>query len=95
MCAGGARDGGYRRERKANRARRTSRSLGGIGLFCMNFLQLLLQPSRVDDGHRGAWGEGEELAGWLAGWLVGAGGKGGGEGGTVSLGGARGPPTRK
>ncbi len=30
----------------------------------MNFLQLLLQPSRVDDGHRGAWGEGEELAGW-------------------------------
>ena len=31
--------------------RRTSSSLGRIGLLYMDFLELLLQPSRVDDGH--------------------------------------------
>jgi len=59
MGAGGAWDGDYRRGRKkANRARRTSRSLGGIGLFDLNFLQLFLQPSRIDDRHglRSVWG---------------------------------------
>jgi len=68
MGAGGAWDGGYRRGRKkANGARRTSRSLGGIGLFDLNFLQLLLQPSRIDDRHGlrsvvgcGVWGAGYE-----------------------------------
>ena len=54
-------------KKKSEWARRTSRSLGGIGLFDLNFLQLLLQPSRIDDRHGlrsvvgcGVWGAGYE-----------------------------------
>jgi hypothetical protein len=59
MGAGGARDGALtgRRRRKANRPRRTCRSLSGICLFDLDFLQLLLQPSRVDDRHLGLRGD--------------------------------------
>jgi len=55
---GGARDGALtgRRRKKANRTRRTCRSLSGICLFDLDFLQLLLQPSRVDDRHLGLRG---------------------------------------
>ena len=64
-------------KKKANRARRTSRSLGGIGLFDLNFLQLFLQPSRIDDRHglrcvcgvRGEKCGGEELVGWSGAWV--------------------------
>ena len=43
--------------------RRTSRSLCGIGLFDLDFLQLFLQPSRVDDGHGARWWGGGEVRG--------------------------------
>ena len=93
MGTGGAWDGGYRRGRKkANGARRTSRSLDGIGLFDLNFLQFFLQPSRIDDRHglRSVWGAGCGVRVWgedsWAGRLLGVClclclGKGGGRGG--------------
>ena len=40
---------------ESDEARRTGRSLCGIGLFDLNFLQLFLQPSRIDDGHGARW----------------------------------------
>ena len=48
---------------KCDGTRRTSRSLCGIGLFDLDFLQLLLQPSRVDDGHGARWWGGGEVRG--------------------------------
>lgn len=51
----GRKEGGERKGGNGDGARRTSRSLCGIGLFDLDFLQLLLQPSRVDDGHGARW----------------------------------------
>lgn len=44
-----------RRGEGERRDGRTSRSLCGIGLFDLDFLQLLLQSSRIDDGHGAKW----------------------------------------
>lgn len=59
-----------KKKKKPERARRTCRSLSGICLFDLDFLQLLLQPSRVDDRHLGLRGDAGAGAGVSVGCVV-------------------------